>query len=160
MSRSKQKAGVVCRTEFSVFDSANDPVTGLVSANFTKLLSKNGVDDATVVTVTEVGTGRYTVTFTAATPGVWAVTVRHATYSKRGWDEVFDVSADGLSPADSIDTGYDLARTLRNIAAGVAAKVSGMAAGAPVFRNQADTVDQITATTDADGNRTAMSHGS
>jgi hypothetical protein len=160
MPRSVQKVSTVVRADFSVYDSANAPVTGLMNGDFTKLLSKNGVDDATAVTVSEIGSGRYSATFTPATVGVWYLLVRHATYNKRGWEEQYDVTNDGIGPVDAIESGYDIARTLRNIAAGTAGKVSGLAAGSPVFRNQADTADQITATTDVDGNRTVVTHGS
>jgi hypothetical protein len=159
MGRPRHKVSTAARCDFSVYDSNGDPVTGLVNGDFTKLLSKDGVDDATSVTVSEIGSGRYSVTFTPASVGIWTVTVRNSTYDKEGWQETFDVTSDGLTFASYVETGYDLARTLRNIAAACAGKVSGLAGGAPVFRNQGDTTDQITATTDADGNRTAVTHG-
>ena len=90
MARSAQSAGVL-RGSFTVYDVAHSPVTGLVNANFTKLLALDGVDNATAVTVTEIGNGRYTYTF-AATAGYWFVLIRHATYAPRGFQDEYDVT--------------------------------------------------------------------
>lgn len=101
MSRAIAKVGVVARADFAVYDAADAPVTGLVTGDFTRLLSKNGVDDATAVTVAEVGSGRYEATFTPGSAGYWHLLLRHATHNPRGWQEGFDVTADGLlSKAD------------------------------------------------------------
>ena len=70
----------------------------------------------------------------------------------------YRLSATGVD--DILDEVTDGAVTLRqgtrlwNSALG--AKVSGMDLGAPEFRDLADSKDRITATTDADGNRTAV----
>ena len=93
MSRSRQTVNVQIRGEFSVYDSSNAVVTGLVNTDFTRLLSYNGTNDTTTLTVTEVTSGRYTYTFTPASVGFWAVVIRHATYNPRGWEEDFDVTA-------------------------------------------------------------------
>ena len=61
-----------------------------------------------------------------------------------------------LDEANAIETGWTLRRVLRIIAAALGGKVSGAAANAPVFRSITDAKDRITATTDADGNRTAV----
>ncbi len=161
------KTGATARGYFSVFNGIV-PVTGLTNGDFTKYLAKDGVNDATTLTVAEVANGRYTYTFTATT-GEWYVLIQNATYNARGWDETWSCTADGVPTvsdivagvwAQVVDTGYTALRTLRNIASAVAGKVSGMATATNVFRNQADTVDQITATTDTDGNRTNVTHGS
>lgn len=59
-----------------------------------------------------------------------------------------------------LDTQQVKALTLRDTLARIAAsshgKVSGMATGTPVFRHQDDSGDAISATVDADGNRTAV----
>lgn len=90
MARSPQSAGVL-RGSFAVYDSLNAPVTGLVSGDFSKLLALDGVDNAIPITVTEIGSGRYTYTFTATT-GYWFVLIRHATYHPRGFQDEYDVS--------------------------------------------------------------------
>lgn len=63
--------------------------------------------------------------------------------------------------ADAVhDEVVDGTRTLRELTRGFAAallgKVSGMDSNAPVFRDIADSKDVIAATTDSDGNRTAI----
>lgn len=90
MARSAQSAGTT-RGSFAVYDSSNVPVTGLVSGNFTKLLALDGVDNATTITVAEVGSGRYTYTFTT-TAGYWFVLIRHATHAPRGFQDEYDVT--------------------------------------------------------------------
>lgn len=67
-------------------------------------------------------------------------------------------SADAfLDRADAIETGLTPRGALRLASAALAGKVSGADANAPVFRNAvADSKDRITATTDATGNRTAV----
>lgn len=52
--------------------------------------------------------------------------------------------------------GLNFQQALKVILAALGGKVSGAAANAPVFRDIADTKNRITATTDADGNRTAV----
>ena len=64
------------------------------------------------------------------------------------WDEVMDANA----PANA-----DTARKIINVIAGVlAAKSSGGGTNTIVFRDTGDTKDRISATVDADGNRTAV----
>lgn len=61
---------------------------------------------------------------------------------------VLDLAAaiDGATPRE----------TLSRMAAALVGKVSGMAAGSPVFRKQDDSGAKVTATCDASGNRTAV----
>jgi hypothetical protein len=75
---------------------------------------------------------------------------------------VSNATPEGISDAvwsKLIEAGYDAARVMKIIAAATAGKVSGSQSNAPVFRNLTDSGNQITATTDANGNRTAVSHG-
>src|SRR3990167_5913747 len=88
--------GGPARFDIEVYDSADVEVTGLVTGNFTKYLTIDGVTDAGTVTVTEIANGRYTVTFTA--PAVTAGNVKyvrcrvlHATHAPRGFAEDFEV---------------------------------------------------------------------
>lgn len=67
------------------------------------------------------------------------------------------IAAALLDLANGVETAYTLRQTLRLMAAAVASKVSGEP-GAPVFRNLPDTANRITATVDASGNRTAVTH--
>lgn len=66
------------------------------------------------------------------------------------------LTAAGVAAACDVD-GYTLEQALKLILSALAGKVSGAAAGAPiVFRAADDSKDRITATTDADGNRSAV----
>lgn len=78
---------------------------------------------------------------------------------------VFPVDADAI--ADEIETRTleidldgasidGLANAMRVILAAIAGKVSGMDTNSPAFRDYADTKNRISATTDADGNRSAV----
>ena len=65
-----------------------------------------------------------------------------------------------LDRANGIETGLTPRQAQRLIAASTAGKLSGLPAGTPaIFRNAvADAKARITATTDADGNRTAITY--
>ena len=92
MARSAQSVNVLARGMLTVYDGSNNPVTGLVNGDFTKFVSRDGADSAVVATVSEVGNGRYTYTFTPTATGYWHLLFRNATYNKRGWEDEFDVS--------------------------------------------------------------------
>lgn len=166
--RSMQKAGVLIRADFEVYDSAKNPVTGLVTGDFVKLLAKNGVDDATAITVSEVGSGRYEATFTPATTGTWHLVIREASLNKRGWHETFDVTTSGVpTPTDVADAlldrvsaidGYTPREALKILGAALAGKLSGDGSvGNPyIFRSMNDVADRINAVADSTGRRTTM----
>jgi hypothetical protein len=62
-----------------------------------------------------------------------------------------------LDLAAGVETGLTLRQALRLIAAAAAGKISGAATTTIVIRNAvADSKDRITATVDADGNRSAI----
>lgn len=62
-----------------------------------------------------------------------------------------------LDLANGVETSYTLRQALRLILSSAAAKLSGAATTSVVIRDIGDTKDRITATVDADGNRTAVS---
>lgn len=64
-----------------------------------------------------------------------------------------DVGA--IFAANGVETGYALKDALRLIFSALCAKVSGLP-GSPVFRDVPDTKARITATTDSNGNRSAV----
>lgn len=105
MARTTMKVSTTARTVFTVYDSNDAAVTGLVNGDFTKLLSKDGANDATAVTVTEIANGRYTATFTPGSTGVWYLLITQATYNLRGWEETFDVTTDGIPTVSAIQSG-------------------------------------------------------
>lgn len=168
MARSVQKVSTSCRADFVVYDSANTPVTGLANGDFTKLLSKDGASDSTTVTVSEIGSGRYTVTFTPSSVGVWTVIVKNATYAPRGFAETYDVTTDGIpSISESADglldrsNGVESGRTLRQILRLMASVLLGKASGgaaSSVFRDTNDTKDRVTTTANASGDRTSVTY--
>lgn len=102
MSKSVSKVSVLVRADFVVYDSSDAAVTGLINTDFTKRLAKNGANDVTAVTVTEVANGRYQATFTPASTGTWTLLVTQATHNVRGWTETWDVTTDGVVPADTM----------------------------------------------------------
>ena len=55
-----------------------------------------------------------------------------------------------------VDGGYTVRQLMRGFASALMAKLSGADINLPVFRDLADTKDRISATTDAAGNRTAV----
>lgn len=153
-----------------VYDFDQNPVTGLVDADFTKFVTLNGANNVTVVTVTEIANGRYDASFTPGSNGFWSVLIRQdtgAAYNKRGWQEDFDVTTDGvlsltdivLAIFDSVDslieTGYTFRATMRLMSAVLCGKASG-GPGNSVFRNMPDTANRVTSVADSSGNRTVM----
>lgn len=60
--------------------------------------------------------------------------------------------------ASVIETGYDLTSMMKLISASVAGKLSGAATTTVAIRDVLDTKDRITATVDANGNRTAVTY--
>jgi hypothetical protein len=162
MPRSVHKISTLIRCEFEVFDSANNPVLGLVDGDFTKFLSANGVNSAIVVTITELANGRYTGTFTPNAATFWNLCIRNAAHNKRGWSEGFDVTADGVftindifDKADGVETGFTLRQALRLMAAVLCGKVSG-GPDHPVFTNLQQTTSRVDSVADANGNRTTV----
>lgn len=93
MARSAQIVNTTVRGMLTVYNTSNTAVTGLTQANFTIRISAGGVDQGTAVTITEVGNGRYTYTFTPTAVGYWHLLFTNATYNPRGWQDEFDVSA-------------------------------------------------------------------
>lgn len=73
------------------------------------------------------------------------------TLSNAGIDAIFDRT-------DGVETGYTLRQALRLMAAALAGELSGAATTTITIRNITDTKARITATVDADGNRTAVTH--
>lgn len=61
-----------------------------------------------------------------------------------------------LDRTDGVETGYTLRQTLRIMAAALAGKLSGAATATVTIRNITDSKARVTATVDADGNRSAV----
>ena len=130
------------------------PITSGVSVDVDRA-SVTGLNQATIVATSGNGyeNGKdYAVYISTGTVGGVSVVgevVGHFSIGKQAaavWEEV-------------LETGFTADRLLRIVAAAAAGKVSG-GPGSPVFRNVADTQDQVTGTADSSGNRTAASYGS
>lgn len=94
-----------------------DLTTGLVDGDWTKYLFKDGVVDATTVTITEKSAGNYSVSFTPATAGFWELVIVEtadatAPYQGQGYDvkAAADYKADvsALATQASIDALNDI----------------------------------------------------
>jgi hypothetical protein len=159
--------GVEIIEVFTVFNSGTGAeVTGLVNGDFVKVLHKDGVASGIVPQVTEISGGDYKVTFTPNAAGAWRLLVQQSTYNKQGWEETFDVSADGLPSlaqiaaavwAYIIETGFPASRILRIIAGILAGKSTGGKASF-TSRNLGDTENVIVGSADENGNRTPTSY--
>lgn len=171
MGRSAQKMGVLIQDVITVFDGVGTEVTGLVNGDFTKILHKDGVVSAVAVTVTEIGAGEYKVSFTPDAKATWRLRIEQSSgagYNKKGWQDTYDVTEDGLPTLADIvaavwgailETGFSASRILRIIAAAVAGKSTGGRASLTA-RNLADTQNQLVGTANEQGDRTPSSYGS
>lgn len=103
----------------------------------------------------------------ALTPGaiadaVWdEATAGHASAGTYGVRDGYRLSATGVDDIldEVVEGSYTVRQYLRGFGSALLAKLSGMVAAAPsspVFRDAPNTKDRITATTDAAGNRTAV----
>ena len=67
-----------------------------------------------------------------------------------------EFAASLLDLTDGVESSVTLRQAMRLILSAAAAKLSGAATTTIAIRNVGDTKDRITATVDADGNRTAV----
>lgn len=156
MARTTQKVSTQLRGEFIVFNASDAPVTGLGDSDFTKLLSKDGADQSTTgLTITEVGNGRYTYTYTPASVGYWVVRIANATYKPRGWVDEYDVTADGQGVFTKMIDGFTVEQIFMILAAYAGGKSSGGQLD-DAIRSINDAKTRITAVMDANGHRTSV----
>lgn len=145
---------------------STDHITPKTGLTLTVTKSKNGGAFAALSgSVAEVANGWYAITLAAGDVDTSGIAVFHATGTAADPGDVmvevidtdFFTAAAGVWAA-ILEGAFTAGRILRIIAAGVAGKDSG-GPGGPVFRNLADTQDQITGTADASGNRSAATYG-
>lgn len=117
---------------FPFIDLTNSLVTGKVNANWSKIVTRNGVTSAVAVTVSEVSgqSGYYSASLTPDAVGSWTVvlSVDHSGYTYRFIESFAVVTAQQADPA-----AY--------IAAGDIEMVSPVAASGDVTLYQSDTYD-------------------
>lgn len=100
--RGQWKTSVAYTAMFRVVDSSDNPVTGLVNTDFSKLLYKDGATSAQTVTITEIGNGQYKAVFTPNTSGYWVLLITNATYNTAGWQDDIQVYDTGTTDPDNI----------------------------------------------------------
>lgn len=171
-SRAVVATGALITEVISVFDANDAGVAGLLNASFTKFLYKDGVVDATAVTVTEIANGDYKVTFTPGSAGVWHLRVTHATYNKRGFEMTFVSTADGVLTLAGIAAAvwgfvvesanalsFTAARMLRIIAAGMAGAKNTASQTNVQYSDLAGDEVMISGTANANGDRSNITYG-
>lgn len=140
-----------------LFSSTTEqPISGVTVALGELLISKNGGAEANATNAfTEIGTS-----------GVYEYQCSVTEVDTVG-DLCLRINKSGIMPtvnivsvrddifAGSIDT-YTPNKAMSLMLAALAGKVSGASSNAPVFRSADDSANRITATTDANGNRTAV----
>ncbi len=102
------KKDVLATDEFIVTDSSNNTVTGLVNSDFTRDLynpSGSEVSSFIVPTITELGDGKYRVTFTPNANGNWVLTIYNATYFPAGKDANYRCIDYRVEDTDTILSG-------------------------------------------------------
>lgn len=91
-----------------------------------------------------------------AAAAITAADLANGTDVEQILEEIAGVPAAALDLAAGVETGVTLRQALRIILAASAGKLSGAATTTITIRNVGDTKDRITATVDADGNRSAV----
>jgi hypothetical protein len=94
-------------------------------------------------------------------PTVVGTVVGEFSISNRTASAAEDVNANAdalLDRADGIESGWTPRQALRVVLAALAGKLSGAATNTATIRNVDDTKTRITATVDADGNRSAVTY--
>lgn len=87
--------------------------------------------------------------------GALAVKVDCCVLEEAVFDELFAASAPGIA-AMVVEGSYTLKMMVRLFAAALLGKASGLATATAVFRDTGDSKDRISATVDANGNRSAV----
>jgi phospholipase/lecithinase/hemolysin len=117
-----QKINEIYYDRIFVMDNDGEGVTGLVNADFSKDLDKDGVATTETVTVTEQGDGYYYVTFTPEDAGTYSYLITQATYQPEGWyndilvrsysnDDIKTDTTTIISNVNTIDTNVDTINT-------------------------------------------------
>lgn len=160
------RKNVAYRVTFPILDADGDLVAS--AAGLSALVSKDaGTFAASTNTVTQIATtsGVYFLDLTATemNADTTAVIINTSTTGAKSTaivmypEELGDYRVD---PATIWTTVIENARTALDVMkvmfAALSGKASGLAGTTAIYRNNADTVDRITATVDASGNRSAV----
>jgi len=138
----------------------SDHTTGLTGATLTITASKNGGAFGSISpTVTERGSGWYSIALTTSHTDTAGDLVLHATATNADpLDLLLNVgfSSTMLDASNGVETGYTVRQALRILMAALGGRVSGAGTGTEVFTDATATKPRITATVDSNGNRTAV----
>jgi len=100
------KINTVLVDDFVVTDGSGNPVTGILSGAFTTLLydpTGTEVSSTVTITISELGSGNYRLSFTPIVLGDWAITITHATYFPWGKRENYTIYSKDFN--DIMDVG-------------------------------------------------------
>ncbi len=141
---------------------SSDHITGATGLSPTVTLSKNGGSFGSPAgAVTEIGNGWYKVAGNATDTATLGPLLLHASVATADpTDDCFQVV--GWDPQQTafdqvtIESGINARQALAAILATECGKASGMATNAPVFTGGGNSTTRVSATTDANGNRSAV----
>lgn len=135
---------------YIVFATPPDSVTGTLNVNVTQISGDSAAADNLEAMLDGTGGVNLTATFNGNLSGsvdsvTSATTV--GTINSGAVDSIHD---------DTYESGYTFRQVVRLMAAALLGKASGLSGTTATYRDLNDTKDRITATVDANGNRTAV----
>jgi hypothetical protein len=147
-------------------NSATQSVSGVtLTADFDSITGLNHVRIDTSADGTFYAAGcDFQIVLTAGTvggPTVAGTVIGEFSISNRTGSAAGNANANAdalLDRADAIETGWTPRQAMRVILAALAGKLSGAATNTVLVRDATDSKTRITATVDADGNRSAVTH--
>lgn len=157
----------------SLFDGADIVLTPTIAAGDIQVSLDGGAfnNPTTLPSETPVGGGQVQIPLSQAETNATHIAIRGIDQAGAEWDDFLYSIFTSAATIDTLDTAIanvpdavhdevvEGALTLRNIIRILLSFVAGEASGGGTaniaFRNQADTLDRITMTVDANGNRTA-----
>jgi hypothetical protein len=102
------KINTATAEDFTVLDSADNPLAGITLTEFTyKLYNPTGNESVLTVTFTELGDGNYRASFTPDAVGIWYLVVYHPTHFTTGKADTIQVSNYGLDDLWMLKDVYD-----------------------------------------------------
>jgi hypothetical protein len=146
-------------------NSAAQSISGVtLTVNFDSITGMNHLRIDTSADGTFYAQGDFQVVITQGTVGgntVAGFVVAEFSISNRTSSAAQDANANAdalLDRANGIETGWTLRQALRIVLAALGGKLSGAATNTALIRDVTDAKTRITATVDADGNRSAVSY--
>lgn len=142
-----------CVIEIELTAVDNQSATGFV----TSVPSVVGAVGSVTGAVGSVGTGGIAAaSFAAGAIDAAAIAANAIGASELATDAANEIADALLDRSNGVETGYTPRQTLRLMSAVLCGKASGVGGVSPAFRDMADAKARVSATTDASGNRTAV----